>query len=97
MMGDDAAGPLLARMIEHAPLENWEVLDGGNVPENYVFRIREMEPEQVLIVDAADMELRAGEIRLIDQDRIGSLFLMTTHSLPLSLPDGVNTGIRAQG
>jgi hydrogenase 3 maturation protease len=30
------------------------------------------------------MELRAGEIRLIDQDRIGSLFLMTTHSLPLS-------------
>jgi len=84
MMGDDAAGPLLARMIERSPLEDWEVLDGGNVPENYVFKIREMEPERVLIVDAADMDLQTGEIRLVDEDRIGSLFLMTTHSLPLS-------------
>jgi len=84
MMGDDAAGPMLARMMEYSPLDNWDVLDGGNAPENSVFRIREMAPEQVLIVDAADMELQAGEIGLIDQDRIGSLFLMTTHSLPLS-------------
>jgi hydrogenase 3 maturation protease len=84
MMGDDAAGPLLARMIKHAPLDDWEVLDGGNVPENYVFKIREMEPEHVLIVDAADMDLQTGEIRLIDKDRVGSVFLMTTHSLPLT-------------
>ncbi len=84
MMGDDAAGPLLARMIKHSPLEDWELLDGGNVPENYVFKIREMEPERVLIIDAADMELQAGEIRLIDKDQIGSVFLMTTHSLPLN-------------
>ncbi len=97
MMGDDAAGPLLARMIRQSPLEDWEVLDGGNVPENYVFKIREMEPEQVIIVDAADMDLQAGEIRLIDKDGIGSVFLMTTHSLPLNLSDGGDTGIRTQG
>ncbi len=36
------------------------MLDGGNVPENFVFKIREMEPEQVMIVDAADMDLDAG-------------------------------------
>ena len=84
MMGDDAAGPLLARMLKRSPLEDWELLDGGNVPENYVHKIREMNPEQVLIIDAADMELQAGEIRLIDKDQIGSVFLMTTHSLPLN-------------
>jgi hydrogenase 3 maturation protease len=84
MMGDDAAGPLLAGMIKRSPLEDWELLDGGNVPENYVYKIREMKPEQVLIIDAADMELQAGEIRLIDKEQIGSVFLMTTHSLPLN-------------
>ncbi len=84
MMGDDAAGPLLARMLEGSPLDDWDVLDGGSAPENYVHKIREMSPEQVLIVDAADMDLRAGEVRHIDREAIGSLFLMTTHSLPLS-------------
>jgi hydrogenase 3 maturation protease len=84
MMGDDAAGPLLARRLEQFPLESWDVLDGGNAPENYLFKIREMAPEQVIIVDSADMDLQAGDVRHVDQEAIGSLFLMTTHSLPLS-------------
>ena len=84
MMGDDAAGPMLARMLERLPLHGWEVLDGGSAPENYVHKIREMAPEQVLIVDAADMELSVGEISRIDREQISSLFLVTTHSLPLS-------------
>ena len=84
MMGDDAAGPLLAQMIMHSPLKDWDVLDGGNVPENYLFKIREMQPERVIIVDAADMDLMPGEIRLIGAEKIGDPFLMTTHALPLS-------------
>jgi hydrogenase 3 maturation protease len=84
MMGDDAAGPRLAGMMLNSPVENWDVIDGGSAPENRIFKIREIAPEQVLIVDAADMELDAGEIRLIDRGQIGSLFLMTTHALPLT-------------
>lgn len=84
MMGDDAAGPLLAQMLQSSPADGWEVLDGGSVPENYVYKIREAAPEHVLIVDAADMELPTGQVRLIDKDQVGGLFLMTTHSLPLS-------------
>jgi hydrogenase 3 maturation protease len=84
MMGDDAAGPILAEMISRSPLDKWQVLNGGSAPENYVFKIREMEPERVVVVDAADMDLQTGEIRLIDEDGISSLFLMTTHSLPLT-------------
>ncbi len=84
MMGDDAAGTLLARMMENVPLEGWDVLDGGSVPENYVYKVREMEPAEVLIVDAAEMQLPPGEVRLIDRSQVGSLSLMTTHSLPLS-------------
>lgn len=84
MMGDDAAGPLLARMLEDAPLEGWAVLNGGSAPENAMFKVREMRPEHVLIVDAADMNLSAGDVQVIDKEQIASLFLMTTHSLPLS-------------
>jgi hydrogenase 3 maturation protease len=84
MMGDDAAGPLLAQKMKCTPLENWEVLNGGNAPENYMAQVREMAPAQVLVVDAADMDLEPGEIRLIDEDQVSNPFIMTTHSLPLT-------------
>jgi len=84
MMGDDAAGPLLAQTMRRAPLESWDVMDGGAAPENCLYLIRDMAPEQVLVVDAADMDLAPGEIRLIGADKIEDPFLMTTHTLPLS-------------
>lgn len=84
MMGDDAAGPLLAEKLKMAPLNGWETLNGGSAPENSLFLIREMAPEQVLIIDAADMDLAPGEIRLISDDRIEDPFFMTTHTLPLT-------------
>jgi hydrogenase 3 maturation protease len=84
MMGDDGAGPMLARKIEDAPLQDWDLLDAGNVPENFLHRIREMRPKRVIIVDAADMDLAPGEIAVVDKDGIAGLFLMTTHTLPLT-------------
>lgn len=84
MMGDDAAGPLLAQALLASPVDGWEVLDGGSAPENCLHRVRELAPKQVLVVDAADMDLPPGEIRLIDDDKLDDPFLMTTHTLPLS-------------
>ena len=84
MMGDDAAGPLLAERMQRAPLEDWNALDGGSAPENLLYLIREMAPDQVLIIDAADMDLVPGEVRLIGTEKLEDPFLMTTHTLPLS-------------
>jgi hydrogenase 3 maturation protease len=84
MMGDDAAGPLLAQRITEQPLEGWTVLDGGATPENHLHRVREIAPEQVMIVDAADMDLEPGAIRLLRGGELDDPFLMTTHTLPLS-------------
>ncbi len=84
MMGDDGAGVLLAQMLRENPLEEWSVLNGGSAPENILHRIREMEPQRVLVVDAADMDLEPGSIRLIRTDKLDDPFLMTTHSLPLT-------------
>lgn len=84
MMGDDAAGPLLAQAMLASPVDGWDVLDGGSVPENCLHQIREMAPDQVLVVDASDMDLAPGEIRLINDERLDDPFLMSTHTLSLS-------------
>lgn len=84
LMGDDAAGPLLAQILEKNPLSGWEVIDGGTMPENCLYLIREMRPDLVLVVDAADMSLPPGSVRLIPPEEIGEALLMTTHNLPLT-------------
>jgi hydrogenase 3 maturation protease len=84
MMGDDGAGPLLAEKCQSAPQGDWVVIDGGSAPENDVVAIRELRPQRLLIVDATDMGLNPGEIRIIDPDTIADLFMMTTHNMPLN-------------
>lgn len=84
MMGDDGAGPLLAEKCLAAPQGDWVVIDGGSAPENDVVAIRELRPELLLIVDATDMMLNPGEIRVIDPDDIAEMFMMTTHNMPLN-------------
>ncbi|EHF5062131.1 hydrogenase maturation peptidase HycI, partial [Enterobacter hormaechei] len=84
MMGDDGAGPLLAEKCAANPPGSWVVIDGGSAPENDVVAIRELRPDRLLIVDATDMGLNPGEIRLIDPDDIAEMFMMTTHNMPLN-------------
>lgn len=84
MMGDDGAGPLLAQMCAENPQGNWQVIDGGSAPENDVVAIRELKPLRLLIVDATDMGLNPGDIRVVDPDDIAEMFLMTTHNMPLN-------------
>lgn len=96
MMGDDGAGPLLAEMCAANPQGNWVVIDGGSAPENDVVAIRELRPERLLIVDATDMGLNPGEIRLIDPDDIAEMFMMTTHNMPLNY-GGSDQGRRGEG
>lgn len=83
LMGDDAAGPLLARLIEENPLDDWKLIDGGTTPENYLYYVRQLQPDLVLIVDAAEMGLEPGSIRLINPNSITDQLFLNTHTLPL--------------
>ncbi|VEA33373.1 hydrogenase 3 maturation protease [Salmonella enterica subsp. enterica] len=78
MMGDDGAGPLLAEMCAAQPKGNWVVIDGGSAPENGHCGDSRAAPQRLLIVDATDMGLNPGEIRIIDPDDIAEMFMMTT-------------------
>lgn len=84
MMGDDGAGPMLAARLERSPASGWQVVDGSSVPENVMHHVRALQPQQVLLVDATEMELAPGEVRLVDDGFIADRFIMTTHDMPLS-------------
>lgn len=84
MMGDDGAGPKLYEMMMNSSIAGWEAIDGGSAPENESHRVKALRPNTLVIVDAADMGLEPGEIRLIDAESIADMFIMTTHNLPLN-------------
>lgn len=83
LRGDDAAGPMLARICEESPVEGWEVIDGGQTPEDDLVLIRRARPGRLVLVDAADMGLEPGSVRAIGPDEVATQALITTHSLPI--------------
>ncbi len=84
MMGDDGAGPRLADKLIEQPLDGWQVLDGGGLPEDSLHILRRLKPKMLVLVDAADMGEAPGCVRVIDPQTIASMFIMSTHSLPLN-------------
>ncbi len=84
MMGDDGAGPALAKLCQANPVEGWVVIEGGTMPEDALHIIRREQPERVLVVDAADFGEQAGEVRVIESEMINDMFMVSTHSLPLN-------------
>lgn len=84
LRGDDAAGPMLAKMLTDDPAEGWTVIDGGQTPEDDLATIRRMAPERVVLVDAAAMGLEVGAIRRLEAGDVARQSLITTHPLPIT-------------
>lgn len=84
MMGDDGAGPMLFDLMQQTPIEGWVAINGGSSPESVSHQVRALKPQRLLIVDAADIGLAPGEVRVIDPDDIAEMFIMSTHNLPLN-------------
>lgn len=84
LRGDDAVGPLLAKNLMDVPLEGWEIVDGGQTPEDDLYYIRELCPRKVVFVDAAQMGFEPGSIRRLTAQDVAKQCMITTHSLPIS-------------
>ena len=84
LRGDDAAGPMLAKMLEQNPIPGWTCIDGGQTPEDDLAVIRRMQPDVLLLVDAAQMGREPGTIAVVDERDVVSDLLITTHSLPIA-------------
>lgn len=82
--GDDAVGPYIADVLKKEKKDNIEIIDCGTTPENFTSVVKKENPESLIIVDAVDMNLPYGEIRLVSKEKIGK-FCISTHGIPISL------------
>lgn len=79
--GDDAIGPYIADKLSQT---DFEVIDCGTTPENYTSVVKKIAPEKLVIIDAADMGLKPGVIRIIPKEKVGVMHI-STHSIPVSV------------
>jgi len=80
--GDDSIGPYIADKLEST--KHISVIDCGTTPENYTSIVKKHKPKKLIIIDATDMNLSPGEIRIIPEEKIGSMHI-STHGIPLSI------------
>lgn len=85
LRADDAAGPVLSKKMEDEPIAGWYSIDGGQTPEDDIVEVKRMRPPRLVLVDAADMALPTGSIRLLRKEDVARKSMFTTHSLPLSI------------
>ena len=82
--GDDAVGPYIADALQERVNDAFGVLDTGTVPENYTSVIKRHQPAHLILVDAVDMHLDPGELRIVPKEKIGQMHI-STHGIPLSV------------
>jgi hydrogenase 3 maturation protease len=95
--GDDAAGTYVVEILNPA-LRTLSVgqhktrallpneimaIDVGTAPESYTSVIRQHRPDLLIMIDAADMGLPPGVLRVITPEKI-SILSFSTHNMPLS-------------
>jgi hydrogenase 3 maturation protease len=80
--GDDAIGPYIANNIK----SNNQILaiDCGTNPENYTSIVKKHNIKKLVIIDATDMGLSPGELRIIPIEKISRMHI-STHGIPLSV------------
>jgi len=81
--GDDGIGPHIADALKIDSLD-FVVLDCGTTPENYTAVVKQYKLKRLILIDAADMGLPAGEIRIIPKEKLGRMHI-STHDIPLSV------------
>ena len=79
LKGDDGAGPLICQRLKGAKVRA-DLIDAGTVPENYIQKIINKCPQNLLVIDAIDFGAKPGTIRLFRPEQLGS-HIISTHSL----------------
>ena len=82
LRGDDGLGPRLIERLQGKVAAT--LIDGGEVPENYLGPIEAAGAEVILIVDAADLKAAPGDVALIELEQLGKTGI-STHNASLGL------------
>lgn len=82
--GDDAIGPYIADNLKKEENKNFAVLDCGIVPENYTSIVKQYNPKNLTIIDAVEMGLNPGEMKIVPKEKISKMHI-STHGIPISV------------
>ena len=85
MRGDDAIGSIVGEEI--AREGRIPAYDCSVAPENYLAKVLEQKPAELLLVDACDFGGEPGEIRVFSESEFERIAygLLLSHTLPLTL------------
>lgn len=82
LCGDDIAGLLVAQKVQARSLPRLVGFIGGPAPENITGEVAQSGAHLVIFVDAADVGLAPGGVKLIPLEEIRGVSF-STHTLPL--------------
>jgi hydrogenase 3 maturation protease len=80
---DDFVGVKIVQELLGKVTEKVHLIECETVPESFMDEIVEVKPTHVLIVDAAILGLKPGEIRLYDVEKVVNIPSISTHTLPI--------------
>jgi len=82
LRGDDGVGPYIAEKLKS---KNIKVINAGQILENYIDEIISLKPSKIIIIDAAFFNGKVGEYRILEESKLNSYKLISTHSIPINL------------
>ena len=82
---DDFVGVKIVRDLQGKVSDNVVLIECETVPESYLQEIVELKPSHLLLVDAAVLGLKPGEVRFINPEQVVDFPAITTHVLPLRI------------
>lgn len=85
LKSDDGVGPFIISKLKEQNIENKKLMfiDAETVPENFTGKIRKENPTHLIIVDACLMDLRPGDMQIVNKYEFANIGI-STHSMSLS-------------
>ena len=82
---DDFVGVKVIEYLKGKTSERVLLIECETVPESFMQQIIDFDPTHVLLIDAAILELKPGDSKLIDPEKLTSSPAFSTHMLPLKI------------
>ncbi len=80
---DDFVGTKIVQDLQGKVPLNVRLIECETVPESYILEIETFKPTHVLLIDAALLDLAAGEARLFMPEQVAGYSAVSSHVLPL--------------
>ena len=82
---DDFVGVKIVQDLTGKVSDKVHLLECETVPESFMQEIVDLNPSHLLLIDAAILGLKPGEIRLVFPEQVADFPAVTTHMLPLRI------------